>query len=108
MTQHTRPTKDPVKKGSKPRVVPVKRNSDKNAAILETIDGVQIHVRLTVNDENVLVSGPSDSVLIPLDSLMTTIDEGGSARDSMVFGLGPDVYLREEEKVGQEDHEGGA
>ena len=79
------PTRPPSPSGNT-RPVASQQNSKNHEVFIETLDGDQIHVRFTVGDEHVLVSGPNDSVLIPVVSLLKTIDENGSAGDHVITG----------------------
>lgn len=46
-------------------------------ADLWTSDGGHIHVALTADDRRLVVSGPQDSVLVPVDELFTHADDKG-------------------------------
>lgn len=46
-------------------------------ADLWTADGRHVHVSLTADDGNVVVSGHQDSVLVPVDELFTHADDRG-------------------------------
>lgn len=62
----TPPRPEPPKPAEPPRL----RQAD-----LHTADGRHIHVALTAQDENVIVSGHQDSVLVPVDELFTHADD---------------------------------
>lgn len=51
--------------------------SGPRSVTLWTADNVPIQVSLTSGDENILVSGPQDSVLVPVQGLNTRPDETG-------------------------------
>lgn len=62
------PRPEPPKPAEPPRL----RQAD-----LWTSDGRHIHVALTAGDENLIVSGHQDSVLVPVDDLFTHADDKG-------------------------------
>lgn len=46
-------------------------------ALLQASDGTKILVSLVNDEKHVLVSGPGDSLLVPVHGLATSIDESG-------------------------------
>lgn len=62
---------------------PTERKGPKRGTLF-TDDGDPIEVSLTTNDENVLVSGPADSLLVPVHGLVTTMAETGPVARQVV------------------------
>ena len=58
---------------------------------------------LSADGSNVCVSGPGDSVLIPLVALLTTQDETGPARDTVRYAATSVAQEQEEDDDGTTD-----